>query len=95
MTVDFSEYTQDGDKKIYIDYPYMNKLTIGSEISFEASQVLLKVKKLVEDYAECEVIEAKSNAIIQYDRVILEHNEEPQSVLSEQDKKHIMRGMEY
>ncbi len=95
ITVDFSEYTQDGTSKIYIDYPHLDKLPVGSEISFETSQTVLKVEKQIEDYAECVVVETQNKSVMQYDRVVLAHNEESQSVLSERDKKDILRGMEY
>ncbi len=95
ITVDFSEYTQDGTTRIYIDYPHLDKLPVGSEIAFETSQTLLKVEKQIEDYAECVVLETGNKAVMQYDRVILDHHEESQSLLSERDKKDILRGMEY
>lgn len=95
ITVDFSEYTQDGTSKIYIDYPHLDTLPVGSEICFETSQIVLKVEKQIEDYAECVVLQAGTKAVMQYDRVTLEHYEASQSVLSERDKKDILRGMEY
>ncbi|GHW02308.1 hypothetical protein AGMMS50249_0940 [candidate division SR1 bacterium] len=95
ITVDFSEFTQDGNKRIYIDYPHLDKLPVGSEIVFETSQTVLKVEKQIEDYAECVVLETKNKFVAQYDRVTLEHNEDSQSILNEQDKKHILWGKEY
>jgi pyruvate kinase len=95
IIVDYSEYTQDGDKKIYIDYAHLNKLPIGASITFEQSQVVLKVEKKKEDYAECSIAEGGIKKILQYDRVTLEHNEEEISSLLEKDKKDILRGLEY
>lgn len=95
ITIDYSEYTQDGDKKIYIDYAHLDKLPVGSPITFEQSQVVLKVEKKKDDYAECIVAEAGNKTILQYDRVTLEHNEEEISTLLEKDKKDILRGLEY
>jgi pyruvate kinase len=95
IIVDYSEYTQDGDKKIYIDYAHIAKLPLGAPITFEQSQVQLKVEKKQEDYAECSVVEAGNKKILQYDRVTLEHNEDEVIALSHQDKKDIMRGLEY
>ena len=95
VTVDYSEYTQDGDKKIYIDYAHLDKLPIGAPIIFEQSQVVLKVEKKKEDYAECVVAEAGNKTILQYDRVTLEHHEEELATLIEKDRKDILRGLEY
>ncbi|MDR3168376.1 MAG: hypothetical protein LBU27_01030 [Candidatus Peribacteria bacterium] len=96
ITVDYSEYTQDGDKKIFIDYAHLDKLSEGDEIVFESSQVLLKIEHQQEDYAECVVVHpGAQKKILQYDRVSLEHNEEETGVLSNQDKKDILRGLEY
>jgi pyruvate kinase len=95
ITVDYSEYTQDSDKKIFIDYAHIAKLPLGAVITFEQSQVNLKVEVKKEDYAECSVVDAGAKRIIQYDRVSLEHNEDEISTLSHQDKKDILRGLEY
>jgi pyruvate kinase len=95
ITVDYSEYTQDSDKKVYIDYAHLDKLPIGATITFEQSQITLKIEKKKEDFAECVVVEAGSKAILQYDRVTLEHNEEEISTLLEKDKKDILWGLEY
>ncbi|MDR2540416.1 MAG: hypothetical protein LBD11_01190 [Candidatus Peribacteria bacterium] len=96
ITLDYSEYTQDGDKKVFIDYAYLDKLSVGDEITFEQSQVVLMVEGLQEDYAECVVSEpGAQKKIFQYDRVSLEHNEEETGVLTSQDKKDILRGLEY
>ena len=95
ITIDYSEYTQENDKKIFIDYAHIEKLPLGAIINFEQSQVQLKIESKNEDFAECKVIEANSNCILQYDRVSLEHNEEEITSLSSQDKKDILRGLEY
>ncbi|MDR0607889.1 MAG: hypothetical protein LBG52_06190 [Candidatus Peribacteria bacterium] len=96
ITVDYSEYTQDGYKKIFIDYAHLDKLSEGDEIVFESSQVLLKIEHQQDDYAECVVVDpGVQKKILQYDRVSLEHNEEEQDILSNQDKKDILRGLEY
>ncbi|MDR2190406.1 MAG: hypothetical protein LBP53_04380 [Candidatus Peribacteria bacterium] len=95
ITVDYSEYTQDSNKKIFIDYAHIAKLPLGAPIIFEQSKVQLKVEVKKEDYAECSVVHAGEKKIIQYDRVTLQHNEEEVSTLSQQDKKDMLRGIEY
>ena len=95
VTVEYSEYTQENLTKIYIDYPNMDLLTVWSEIRFAQSGVVLKVEKNIEDAVECVVTEAKGNVILQYDRCLLEHNEEPIETLLERDEKDILRWLEY
>jgi hypothetical protein len=56
---------------------------------------VLKVEKNIEDAVECTVTQAKEKHIFQYDRCLLEHNEEPIETLLERDEKDILRGLEY
>ncbi|MDR0369821.1 MAG: hypothetical protein LBH96_04905 [Candidatus Peribacteria bacterium] len=95
ITIDYSEYSQESDQKIYIDYAHLEKLPIGAPIEFEHSQVIAEVVEKKEDYAKCKIIEAHTNKILQYDRVTLQHYEEETSELIERDKKDILRGLEY
>ena len=95
ITIDYSEYTQDSDQKIYIDYAHLDKLPVGANITFEQSQVIAEIIGKKEDYAECKIIEANNKTVLQYDRVTLQHNEDEESTLNDQDKKDILRGLEY
>ncbi len=95
VVVEYSEYTQENQNKIYIDYPDMDLISIWSEIKFVQSWVVLKVEKNIEDAVECTVTQAKEKHIFQYDRCLLEHNEEPIETLLERDEKDILRGLEY
>ena len=96
VVVEYSEYTQENQNKIYVDYPDMDLLSIGSEIKFVQSGVILKVENHIEDDAvECTVLEAKEKSIFQYDRCLLEHNEDPIETLLERDEKDILWGLEY
>jgi pyruvate kinase len=95
ITIDYSEYSQESEQKIYIDYAHIEKLPIGAPIVFEHSQVIAEVVAKKEDYAECKIIEAKTKTILQYDRVTLQHNEEETTQLIERDQKDILRGLEY
>lgn len=95
VVVEYSEYTQENLTKIYVDYPNMNLLSVGSEIRFAQSGVVLKVEKVLEDSVECTVLDAKEKIIYQYDRCLLEHNEEPIENFLERDQKDILRWLEY
>ena len=95
ITVDYSEYAQENDQKIFIDYAHIDKLPLGSKIAFEQSQVVLKIKEKKDDYAECVVEEAGDTTIFQYDRVSLEHGEEETLLITEKDKKDVLWGLEY
>jgi len=95
VVVEYSEYTQENQNKIYVDYPNMGLITVWSEIKFVQSWIVLKVEKNIEDAVECTVIKAKEKHIFQYDRCLLEHNEEPIETLLERDEKDILRWLEY
>lgn len=95
VIVEYSEYTQENQNKIYIDYSYMDLIPVWSEIKFVQSGVVLKVEKNMEDAVECSVVEAKEKYIFQYDRCLLEHNEDPIETLLERDEKDILWWLEY
>jgi len=56
---------------------------------------VLKVENHIEDAVECTVVTAKEKHIFQYDRCLLEHNEDPIETLLERDEKDILWGLEY
>ena len=91
ITIDYSEYTQESQNKIYIDYGLLNTLKIGEEILFEHSNVVVKITSIQEDFVEGEITKAGGNIVYQYDRVSLPHYENEQNELSEQDKKDLFR----
>ena len=95
VVVEYSEYTQENQNKIYIDYPDMDLITVWSEIKFVQSWVVLKVENHIEDAVECTVVTAKEKHIFQYDRCLLEHNEDPIETLLERDEKDILWWLEY
>ena len=96
VVVEYSEYTQENQNKIYIDYPDMDLITVWSEIRFVQSWVVLKVENHIEDDAvECIVLTAKEKHVFQYDRCLLEHNEDPIETLLERDEKDILWWLEY
>ena len=95
VVVEYSEYTQENETKIYIDYSNMDLIPIWSEIEFVQSWVVLKVDSHLEDSLECTVIQAREKEVFQYDRCLFEHNENPIETLLERDEKDILRWLEY
>jgi len=95
VVVEYSEYTQENESKIYIDYPNMDLIPVWSEIKFVQSWVVLKVEKNIDDAVECSIVEAKEKYIFQYDRCLLTHNEDPIETLLERDEKDILWWLEY
>ena len=95
-TAEYSEYAQEGNTKIYIDYPQLWELKEGALLQCQQSKVVLKIKSTKEDTAEVEVVDAGKWKIIQYDRILFEGlNDFDEEELSERDKKDILWGLEY
>lgn len=93
INVDFSEYAQETDNRVYINYPHIEKLGEGFVIKFQQSGVELKITKiLAEDNADCEVIVAGD--VLPYDRVLLNDVDLDFPALTERDKKDILWGLE-
>jgi hypothetical protein len=57
IEIDYSEYAQEHDKKIFIDAPFLKSLKVGQQISFQQSGVVIKIKSSKENIILCEVIE--------------------------------------
>ncbi|MEI7920122.1 MAG: hypothetical protein WCH65_08490 [bacterium] len=57
IEIDYSEYAQEHDKKIFVDAPFLEELKIGQVIHFQQSGVVVKVKANKEHAIMCEVIE--------------------------------------
>jgi hypothetical protein len=55
--IDYSEYAQENDKRIFIDYSLIQDLPQGTKIHFQQSNVLVKVKSLKEELLVCEVLQ--------------------------------------
>jgi len=93
IEIDYSEYAQEHDKKIFIDAPFLKELKIGQQIKFHQSGVLIKIKSNKEDLIMAEVIEWWR--IIQFDKVLFVNYEHPMPFLTERDHKDILRWLEY
>ena len=95
LVIDYSEYTQESDTKIYIDYGHLDQLSQGDQIVFEHSKVVAEVSSITGDCVECKIIKAETDKVLQYDRVTLPYFEDSSDELSSQDQKDILRGLEY
>lgn len=94
-TLEYSEYAQESDSKIYIDYPQLGELEVGTLIICQQSQITFKVLSTHEDIAETEIVEAKNKELIHFDRVWFEGLEAEFMHITERDKKDILWGLEY
>ncbi len=93
IEMEYSEYAQENDQKIFVDATFLSALKPNQEILFEQSWVKLKAKEINEDIVTCEVIQG--GEIIQYDRVFFPKFEADIPFLGEREKKDILRGLEY
>ncbi|HKL43723.1 MAG TPA: pyruvate kinase, partial [Candidatus Absconditabacterales bacterium] len=94
INVDYSEYAQDSDKLIFVDYQKIGELEKGSKIKFEQSNILVEISEIKSgDNVNCKVIEG--GELLQFDRVNFLNNKIDFGVLTEKDKKDILRGLEY
>lgn len=93
IEVEYSEYAQEHDQKIFIDATFLSQLKNNQEIVFEQSWIKLKVKEVKEDLVVCEV--SQGGDLIQYDRVFFPKFYPEIPFLGEREKKDILRGLEY
>ena len=57
IEIEYSEYAQEHDKRIFVDAPFLRELKIGQLIKFQQSGVVVKVKSNKEQATMCEVVE--------------------------------------
>ncbi len=93
IEIEYSEYAQEHDNRIFVDADFLSDLSPNQEIYFEQSWIKTKVLEVKEDLVVCEVIEWWS--LIQYDKVFFPGYEIDAPFLSEKDKKDILRWLEY
>lgn len=72
MVFEYSEYTQDTDTKIYVDYADLGNLNEGDEIYAQQSGIVFKVIRAYGDIAETEVIKADRNELLHFDRILFD-----------------------
>ena len=68
IEIEYSEYAQESNQKMFIDATFLSTLKPNQEIIFEQSEIKAKVKEVHEDLVVCEII--NEGDIIQYDRVL-------------------------
>jgi len=93
IEIDYSEYAQEHDKKIFVDAPFLKTLKVGQQISFQQSGVVIKIKSAKENAIMCEVVEW--GWIIQFDRVFFNKYDLDLPFLGERDKHDILWWLEY
>ena len=93
IEIEYSEYAQEHDKKIFIDAPFLSTLKVGQQIRFQQSGVVIKIKSTKDQAILCEVIEW--GWIIQFDKVFFVNYDLDIPFLGERDKKDILWGLEY
>jgi len=93
IEIDYSEYAQEHDKKIFVDAPFLGDLKTGQTLKFQQSGVVVKIKSSKENAIMCEVVEWWW--IIQFDRVFFSNYDLNLPFLSDRDKKDILWWLEY
>lgn len=93
ITVEYSEYAQENNKRIFIDAPFLRELPKGNKIKFEQSGVVLKVKEILPEAINCEVV--KWGEVLQFDRVLFDKYDVDAAFLTDKDKKDLLRWLEY
>ncbi len=92
IEIEYSEYAQEHDKKIFVDAPFLKELKVGQLIKFQQSGVVIKIKSNKE-VTMCEVVEW--GWIIQFDKVFFHNYDLDLPFLGEREKKDILRWLEY
>lgn len=93
IEVEYSEYAQEQNQKIFIDTPLIGTVKPGQIISLQQSGISMKVKSIRGENALCEII--KGGDILQYDKVVFENYDLDIPFFAEREKKDILRGLEY
>lgn len=94
-TLEYSEYAQDTDTKIYVDYADLGNLNEGDEIYAQQSGIVFKVLRAYGDIAETEVVKADRKELLHFDRIWFKGLDAEFYNLTERDKKDILWGLEY
>lgn len=93
LEIEYSEYAQEHEKKLFIDAPFLRTFRVGQQIRFQQSAVVVKVKEITATGVITEVMQW--GRIIQFDRVQFPNYEYDIPFLSERDQKDILRWLEY
>jgi len=57
LEIDYSEYAQEHEKKLFLDAPFIRDLKVGQQIKFQQSGVVVKIKQIQESGVIAEVIQ--------------------------------------
>jgi pyruvate kinase len=57
LEMEYSEYAQEHEKKIFIDAPFLRDLKVGQQIKFQQSAVVVKIKEINATGVMTEVIQ--------------------------------------
>ncbi len=57
ITLEYSEYAQDGDQKLYVDYAFLEDIAVGTELHFIRSKAVVRVLSTSTDSLEGEIIQ--------------------------------------
>jgi len=57
IELDYSEYAQEHEKKLFLDAPFLHSLKIGQQIKFQQSGVTIKIKEIKETGMVAEVVQ--------------------------------------
>lgn len=93
IEIEYSEYAQEHDKRIFVDAAFLRELKVGQVMKFQQSGVVIKVKSNKETATICEVVEW--GWILQFDRIYFQNYDLDLPFLGERDKHDILRGLEY
>ena len=93
IALDYSEYAQEHDKKIFVDAPFLNSLPVGQLIKFQQSNIILKIKSKKDQDVLCEVV--KWGKLLQFDKVLFDKYDFGTQGISDKDKKDIEWWLEY
>lgn len=93
VALDYSEYAQEHDKKIFVDAPFLTSLPVGQLIKFQQSNIILKIKSKKDQDVSCEVV--KWGKLLQFDKVLFDKYDFGVQSISDKDKKDIEWWLEY
>jgi len=91
ISIDYSEYAQESDLKLYIDYSRMHELPTGTQINLAQSEIVLEVKTITNEEAICTVL--AWGTVIPYDKVIFKNYDPQVQFLTDRDKKELQRWL--
>jgi pyruvate kinase len=56
LEMEYSEYAQEHEKKVFIDAPFLRDIKVGQQIKFQQSGVVVKIKQITETGVMTEVV---------------------------------------